>query len=427
MEQISYTPIDVSDDLPLSGSSEPQTAYKLSIYYESSLYECIVSSENFNSDFVEIDMLESVIQEGLKPSTTNKIDENLFISTLFKRDLVQDTLTLMISLEYKKGKLKRRSEDYSFEMKKKELDSQATFENVLKGIKKSFNVPIIAPDSTNIFVNIDAEKQEVFYVAETTPAKKSKISLIDKLKIKPELLEFILQSDKKLADYFQSRLNSQESINQKLQAFLNDYFQSEKMLQLLIQYMANSYYTNFIQVLNNGQKILFNVDSKKFSKGSTFHVIKDLESFDFSAKPKSNFRILQEFELKTGDKLEEVYATQVQGNNAIRTKNPDQEWIALFNSQMKRTFYLNTKDNTIYKDKLKTRINATTDEGWLRYSGNHVYFHTNVSTFMCCNEGGSIFSYPPFSSNSYGIIPCLIQHAESTPPTTLYLVEEYNS
>ncbi len=127
MEQISYTPIDVSDDLPLSGSSEPQMAYKLSIYYESSLYECIVSSENFNSDFVETDMLESVIQEGLKPSTTNKIDENLFISTLFKRDLSQDTLTLMISLEYKKGKLKRRSEDYSFEMKKKEIDSQATF------------------------------------------------------------------------------------------------------------------------------------------------------------------------------------------------------------------------------------------------------------------------------------------------------------
>lgn len=430
MEQISYTPVDVSDDLPLSGSSEPKTAYKLSIYYESSLYECIVSSDNFNSDFVETDMLESVIQEGLKPSTPNKIDENLFITTLFKRDLMQDTLTLMISLEYKKGKLKRRSEDYSFEMKKKEIDSQATFENVLKGIKKSFNVPIIAPDSTNIFVNIDAEKQEVFYVAETSPAKKSKISLIDKLKIKPELLEFILQSDKKLADYFQSRLNSQESINQKLQEFLNDYFQSEKMRQLLIQYMANSYYTNFIQVLNNGEKILFNVDSKKFSKGSTFHVIKDLESFDFSAKSKSNFRILQEFELKTGDKLEEVYSTYVQSTFAFKTKNPNQEWISLFNSQMKRTFYYNTNDKTIYQDKLKTRMNATTAEGWTKFSGNHVCFYTNVSTFACCNEGGSIFSYMPnISHPSYGgfTAPYLIQLAESTPPMTLYLVEEYNS
>jgi hypothetical protein len=317
-------------------------------------------------------------------------------------------------------------------MKKKEIDSQATFENVLKGIKKSFNVPIIAPDSTNIFVNIDAEKQEVFYVAETSPAKKSKISLIDKLKIKPELLEFILQSHKKLADYFQSRLNSQESINQKLQEFLNDYFQSEKMLQLLIQYMANSYYTNFIQVLNNGEKILFNVDLKKFSKGSTFHVIKDLESFDFSAKPKSNFRILQEFELKTGDKLEDVYATNVQSTPAFKTKNPNQEWIALFNSQMKRTFYYNYKDHTIYKDKQKTQMNATTSEGWNPFgtNGSYFHFHTNVSNFVFHSTQGNLnTSYHPTITDRNGWFwqPFLIQLAESTPPMTLYLVEEYNS
>jgi len=157
-----------------------------------------------------------------------------------------------------------------------------------------------------------------------------------------------------------------------------------------------------------------------------------LESFDFSAKSKSNFRILQEFELKTGDKLEEVYSTYVQSTPEFKTKNPNQEWISLFNSQMKRTFYYNKIDKTIFQDKLKTRMNATTAEGWTQYpnDGSYFYFHTNVSSVVFHSTQGTFSnSYHPTINvmNGQFYAPYLIQLAESTPPTTLYLVEEYNS
>ncbi len=51
MEQISFT------------CSENEN-YNLNIYYENNLYECEINKENFDSDFVEIDMFESVVQEG---------------------------------------------------------------------------------------------------------------------------------------------------------------------------------------------------------------------------------------------------------------------------------------------------------------------------------------------------------------------------
>lgn len=249
MEQISFT------------CSENEN-YDLNIYYENNLYECEINKENFDSDFVEIDMFESVVQEGLKPNITNKIDENLKISTTFVPDYVQDTLTMNLTLDYKKGKLKKRTEKYSFIMNKKVIDSQATFESVLRGIKKSFNIPLIARETTNIFVNIDYEEEQVYY-----HENGNKISLVSKITVKPNFLEFIMTQDKEMHAFFTNRLHSQEMINEMIAEKIQQYYHSEKMIEFIIQFMTNTFYTNFVQILNQGQKILFNVDPKKSSKG----------------------------------------------------------------------------------------------------------------------------------------------------------------
>lgn len=298
MEQITFIPIETSEDI---------VSYRLSVFYDYNLYETEITNETFASEFVELEFLEDLIQEGLKPSITNKIDDNLKVITTFELNSIDDTLSINIDLKYQKGRLKARNERYEFSLKKKEIDNQTTLENVLRGLKKSFNIPQITPGSSNIFIQLDNVNKSVYFM---DPAdKRKKIELMVGINIKPDFLDLILSRDEPLCKFFTNRLNSQEAINGEIAKALDKYFDSELIFELVINYMSRKYCINFIQIFKKGTEIMLNVLLKKQPKESVYYVTENIEGFEFDEK--LNYRILSEFEyikkLESEENIEEYH------------------------------------------------------------------------------------------------------------------------
>jgi hypothetical protein len=120
MEQINF--IKEDDDI-----------YALTIFYNYNLYELKISASDLDSDIIEIDYLDEIIQQGLRPNQVKKIDEHLSVKTLIEEDLDQKILKLNIHLVFKKGKLKSTSEKHTLILRQKIIDTQHTFENVMRG------------------------------------------------------------------------------------------------------------------------------------------------------------------------------------------------------------------------------------------------------------------------------------------------------
>lgn len=266
--------------------------YRLSVFYDYNLYETEITEDTFSSEFVEMEFLEDLIQEGLKPSITNKIDENLKVSTTFELDSIDDKLSINLELKYQKGRLKPRTERFEFSLKKKEIDNQTTLENVLRGLKKSFNIPQVTPGSSNIYISLNPEEKSVYFMDPTDKLKK--IELMAGINIKPDFLDLILSRDPLLCKFFTNRLNSQEAINAEIESALHKYFDSELIFEFVINYMSRKYCINFIQIFKKGRQIMLNVLLKKQPKESVYYVTENIEEFKFDEK--LNYRILSEFE-----------------------------------------------------------------------------------------------------------------------------------
>lgn len=336
---------------------------------------------------------------------------------MFVSDYVQDTITRNVYLDYKKGKLKKTTKKYSFIlffilpmsslsfiMNKKVIDSQATFESVLRGIKKSFNIPYIARETTNIFVNIDYEEEQVYY-----HENGNKISLVSKITVKPNFLEFIMTQDKEMHAFFTNRLHSQEMINEMIAEKIQQYYHSEKMIEFIIQFMTNTFYTNFVQILNQGQKILFNVDPKKSSKGSKYHVVEDLEKFELDTK--SSYRILQEFQKKS-EYLDDVWMYRDQFYTI-----PQKEWIKIKNNDVQTNkkfpfIFYKTNNTYFYYKKEHYESNKYIKS---KYFPVFTCIGTTAITMNKYGYGGGMHSFPN-----------QIQKADNTLKS-YYLLEEFTN
>jgi len=286
MEQITFVPIE---------TSEGNISFRLSVFYDYNLYETEITNEIFTSEFVEIDALEDLIQEGLKPSIANKIDDNLKVSTTFDLNSIDDILKINLDLKYQKGRLKPRTEKFEFLLTKKEIDNQTTLENVLRGLKKSFNIPQVNAGSSNIYIHIYHSDRVVSYYCSET----GRTILVNKgIEIKPDFLDLMLSRDEPLCKFFTNRLNSQEAINGEISKAIDRYFDTSIIFELIINYMSRKYCVNFIQVFKKGSLIMMNVLLKKQPKESIYYVCDDITNFEFDTK--LNYRVLCEFEYKMG-------------------------------------------------------------------------------------------------------------------------------
>ena len=419
MEQITFVPIENSDEI---------ITFRLSVFYDYNLYETIVSEETFTSEFVEIDALEDLIQEGLKPSIANKIDDNLKVSTTFDLNSIDDILKINLDLKYQKGRLKPRTEKYEFSLSKKEIDNQTTLENVLRGLKKSFNIPQVNSGSSNIYIHIDNVNKKVIYEC----SELEMVILIDGINIKHDFLDLILSRDILLCKFFTNRLNSQEAINGEILKALERYFESSLIFELIINYMSRKFCVNFIQVFQKGSLIMMNVLLKKQPKESIYYVCDDITNFEFDTK--LNYRVLCEFEQNQIENYENnIIEISYNANghmNIFKNGEHDITNVYMIRDINGIVYWLKSKGHSqhyFYNDKQCT---ITTTETKLRFKSGvaiHLSNGTVQSVYLsCCNYDGNcscrnITSYPmqKFSIYTY------INKVKEVKNDTYYLIEQF--
>lgn len=279
-------------------SRKSESTFLLSAFCDYNLYEAelhehsfeSVQEETFESEFVELQHLADFIQEGL--GKVKSIDPNLQVTTTFHIDSIEDTLVVDLHITYQKGKLKARKEDIHLVLKKKHISPQATLENVIHGLKKKFHIPHIKANTLNIFVDICETEKTVIY---NNPIQKhQKIKLVDGKNIQPDFLDFILSKDNELCQFFLNRLNSQDQITQKMSETLNNYFQTNLILQFVLNWMSLQYYINFIKACKNGTQFMLNVSIEKVPKQTNYYVCENIQDFEFDEK--MNYLVHTEFE-----------------------------------------------------------------------------------------------------------------------------------
>lgn len=295
----------------ISFFTEDKVNYTLAIFYEYHLYETKITEKSFESEFVDFDMLGEVIQEGVLPNKSKKIDEFLHIKTSFQCDEDQQILFLDLELTYQKGRLKPRSETFDFELKKKPIDNQTTFENVMRSMEKSMNMAHIRPQSFNIFVEIDWEKEGVSFKDEIGFVK----NLIKDGQLSMEFLEYIMKRDPDLKTFFANRQHSQQIIEEKLKSWIEKYFHSYKIIEILLNYISDIYFVYFVSVLDGGKYLMLNVDPKKQPLTRNYFVIKNLTKYPFD--PILNYRILEKFSGIERKQLSRLEIFTLDGNNHL--------------------------------------------------------------------------------------------------------------
>lgn len=287
MEQIQLTHIE---------SNETHT-YILSVCFNHNMYECTVSDTSFKSEIVAAEHLDVLLYEGLRPGVAKKFDENLQVSAQCVAD---DATTLRVSLElsFQKGKMKPRVEQHTFVLSKRTVDAQTALANLMQGI----NLAHVKAHSTNIFVDVCEAHLSVKY--RERPGIVCSVHYIV-----PAFLEMLCAVDADLAGVVSNRLNAQETITTRVQDSLRQHFSSGRIYALVCEYLANTFYINFLQIAHDGQYIHVNVDTTRVPQPRKYDVTNDVPSFRFD--PRLNYRILQTFYIPQHTDLSEVVMCRV--------------------------------------------------------------------------------------------------------------------
>lgn len=290
MEQINY----VKDEAGV---------FTLSIFYNRNLYESKISEDDFDSDIIDLDYLDEIIQQGLRPNQVRKIDDHLSVITQITENEKEKTLLVTVQLVFKKGKLKKSAEKHSIILEHKQIDTIQSFENIMRDTEKSLNLPHVHPNTLNLFCIID-KTSGIYFVNESN----QKIYLFDYIKMEFErnFLEYLENKFQDVSDFYQNKQKSQESI----QRFNIDWFNKlpdAQKFSLLANYFSYTYYCNFISVIDHGDKIMLNVSLNKQPKETVYHVTDQLTTFNFNLS--LHYRILSEFTLEVQNEVEICYTS----------------------------------------------------------------------------------------------------------------------
>lgn len=363
----------------ISFFSEDKVNYTLAIFYEYHLYETKLTEKSFESEFVEFDMLGEVIQEGVLPNKSKKIDDFLRIRTSFHCDDDQQILFLDLELTYQKGRLKPRSETFDFELKKKTIDNQTTFENVMRSMEKTMNLAHIRPQSFNLFVEIDWDHELVSFKDEIGSVK----HLVKDGKLDVDFLDFVMKRDSDLQTFFANRQHSQQVIEDRLQLWTEKSFDSYKIIEILCNYISDIYFVYFVSILNGGRTLMLNVDPKKQPTPRNYFVVSDLTKHKFD--PLLNYRILEKFigvQRKQLSKVELIWS--------VNSKNSEVKFFIIENDSLVRNRIINI-GNKFY-------ISANTDgefEGVLTIvKKESLYKYGSFFEIEIPNGGLKITRYP---------------------------------
>jgi hypothetical protein len=287
MEQINF--IKEDDDI-----------YALTIFYNYNLYELKISASDLDSDIIEIDYLDEIIQQGLRPNQVKKIDEHLSVKTLIEEDLDQKILKLNIHLVFKKGKLKSTSEKHTLILRQKIIDTQHTFENVMRGTERTLNLPHVQPNTLNLFVHIQYHDHHIHYLDEYNQP----INLIHQSEFDYRFLSYLELKFHDVATFYHNKQKSQDSILKFNQDFILHSFHTHNIYALLANYFAYTYFCNFISVIQSAKCIMINVSLNKQPKEAVYHVTEKLTTFNFSTT--LHYRILSQFSIGNPNQQEKT-------------------------------------------------------------------------------------------------------------------------
>jgi hypothetical protein len=276
----------------LNYAKESEDTFILSVFYNYGLYELRVTDKSLTSSIFDIEHLDEVIQQGLRPTQLKKLDENLKVTTHVQENVSAETLTIAIAIVYRRGKLKAFNEKHNLVLKQKKIDTQKTFENVMRDTERTLNLPHIQPATTNLFVTIELLTKTVFYRDENGTT----IMLIKSNEFYPLFLQFLEEKDKEVKKFYENKQKSQDSIVSYNMSLINGYFENYSIYSIIANYFSYTYFCNFFSIVNNGQMILVNVSLNKQPKEGVYHVTKSLLSFSFDSK--LHYRILCEFSVR---------------------------------------------------------------------------------------------------------------------------------
>lgn len=239
MEKITFTP---------EGNIQ-EKQFRLTIQYQTKIYDCLVNPNVFNSEFVEIEDLEKVLLEA-EGKNADKMDPNLNIYTVLEV-FTQPNKHLKISIEFdlKIGKLKRKKE---------------TITLILPKISTSFDY------LQSLITKLERENDSL--QAKITKMDQDNAKILESLQEKFTKLEQINATQKAV---FDSQIQE-----------LNHKFLLTKQIKYGGEDVSNSD-TSRILLIDMNQKSLFLV--KKQYSGSYDHCVQGLgmglqESFTFMPK-----------------------------------------------------------------------------------------------------------------------------------------------
>lgn len=306
MEQIELKSLENKDG---------EHTYILSVFFNHSLYECTVSEATFASEFVEVEHLDVLLYEGLRPGLTKKFDENLQILTQHEHDGIEDTLRVSLKLTFKKGKMKARVEQHEFVMSKRTVDTQTAILSVMRNVERGMNVATVQAHSTNIYINVCPTELSVTY----TGPEAERVELCSSTSVDAAFLERLCSSDATLARVVENRMNAQDTITKHVQDSLRQHFLAGSIYALVGEHMAGTFCVNFLRICADGN-VIVNVDKKRAPHMRKYYVTNDIKAFTF--EPQLNYRILQDFCIPTSSGVDEICIHRTQ-NGWVLYKNDE--------------------------------------------------------------------------------------------------------
>lgn len=283
---------------------EDEDLFNLSIFYNYNLYELKISGCDLESDIIELDYLDEIIQQGLRPNQVKKIDEHLSVKTQMEENLEEKILKISVQLIFKKGKLKSSTEKHVFLLHQKIIDTQQTFENVMRGTERTLNLPHIQPNTKNLFIDIDYSTGDILFVDESNET----INLIQNYEFDYRFLSYLELKFMSVAVFYQNKQKSQDAILKFNSELVKEFFETSDIYAVLANYFAYTYYCNFISIIEYGHKIMVNVSLNKQPKEAVYHVTEKLTTFNFNGS--LHYRILSEFTI--GNSREDKSCNEVE-------------------------------------------------------------------------------------------------------------------
>jgi hypothetical protein len=408
---------------------EDDTVFNLSIFYNYNLYELKICCDDLESDIIELDYLDEIIQQGLRPNQVKKIDEHLSVKTQLEENLDEKILKITVQLVFKKGKLKASSEKHVFVLRQKVIDTQQTFENVMRGTERTLNLPHIQPSTTNLFIEMDSLTGDIHFVDESCET----VHLIKMNEFDYRFLSYLELKFLSVAIFYQNKQKSQDSILKFNTELVKDFFESSSIYAVIANYFAYTYYCNFISVIEHGRRIMVNVSLNKQPKEAVYHVTEKLTTFNFNGS--LHYRILSDFTI--GNIQEEKHCNEVEicytpthGYLVYEKRKLAKDKFVYI---MDKNYYIKTNSNGViemfYQADRKSIYNG--ESNVIKSPSEMIRIVTNGSGKMgsiYVNHCGATLSCNCSSLASYPHTRILFQEADCQdggPQKTLYLIEQF--